>query len=330
MSPFVAAGANPHVTVFIPTWNGGPLFEEVLRELKAQETPFDFEILCIDSGSTDGTVERIERHGLRLIRIPNHEFNHGLTRNRAIREARGELVVLTVQDATPASRDWLVTMVSNFADPEVAGVYCNQLPRPDCSPFLRARLANWVKGGGTPIVRRVASPEVFWKELSPLDRYWAIAFDNVASVVRRSIALRHPFQERRFGEDVTWAKGAVLAGFKIVMEPRVAVVHSHRNSVWYEFRRAYLDNQNLHDLVGIRFVKTLREVAQYSALSARQLFEVVWSDATLGLPERLLWTLRVIPFAFTQNLGQYLGALSNVHGRRGLWKLWDRVAGRGV
>lgn len=325
--PFDQHCANPHATVFIPTWNGGDLFEEVLQGLVSQETPFPYEILAIDSGSRDGTVERLKRYGVRLLEIPNREFNHGLTRNRAIQEARGGIVLLTVQDATPASDDWLATIVSNFSDPEVAGVYTHQIPRPGCNPFLRIRLRNWVRAGERPIVRSVVSPEEFWK-LKPRDRFQAIAFDNVASAVRRSVALEHPFVKRSFGEDVTWAKSAVLAGYKIVMEPRVAVIHSHDNSILYEFRRVYMDHQNLHDLVGLHAVPTLRTVFQFSASYTRALFRDLWfEEKDLGFADRILWTLRIIPYAFTQNLGQYLGVQSNLQGHRGIWRYLDGLMG---
>lgn len=324
--PFIAAdsGQAPQVTVFVPTWNAGPLLDEVLREIRAQETAFPFELLAIDSGSRDGTLELLAGHGARVIAIPNSEFNHGLTRNRAVKEARGDVVVLTVQDATPAGRDWLATMVAHFSDPEVAGVYCHQVPRPDCSPLLRDRLKSWVRGEGEPSVRQVASAEAFWA-MHPTDRWRTAAFDNVASAVRRSFALEHPFQRRQFGEDVTWAKGAILAGRKIVMEPRVAVVHSHRNSIWYEFKRAYLDHQNINDLFGTRLAPRLRNVFEYTAGATRHLWRVVGEDPTLSLGRRLLWWMKVVPFAFTQNLGQYLGPLSNARGRKGLWQWWDRV-----
>ena len=318
------SGAPPSVTVFIPTWNGGPLFDEVLTEICAQETSFPFEVLAIDSGSRDGTLDLLAKHRVRVIRIPNSEFNHGLTRNRAVKEARGEIVVLTVQDATPATRDWLQTMVMNFEDPEVAGVYCHQVPRPDCSPFLKDRLKAWVRGGGKPSVRQVPTPDAFWA-LHPTQRFLTAAFDNVASAVRRSFALDHQFQRRQFGEDVTWARGAILAGKKIVMEPRVAVIHSHQNSIWYEFKRAYLDHQNLNDLFGLRLMPRLRDVFSFTAFATRNLWRVVSDDTTLTPGQRLAWRAKVIPFAFTQNLGQYLGPMSNIQGRRGLWALWDRI-----
>ena len=330
MSPLDQDHSAPKATVFIPTWNGGDLFEDVLCALETQETSFPYEILAIDSGSKDGTLGRLEKHGIRTIRIPNSEFDHGLTRNRAVLEARGEIIVLTVQDATPSSKQWLAGMVAHFKDPEVAGVYCHQIPRDDCNPFLRERLKDWVPGGGTPEVRQVRSSEAFWSELDHIERWRTIAFDNVASAVRRSLALELPFPKRRFGEDVTWAKQAILAGKKIVMDPRIAVIHSHNNSIWYEFKRAYLDHQNVNNLVGLRLAPRLRNVVEYAAAQSRELFRVVWQDGTLTFLQRCLWSLKVIPFSVTQNLGQYLGPLSNAQGRGGLWRIWDWIVQRGV
>ena len=328
--PLDPDSANPKVTVFVPSYNGGLLFEEVLYELERQETPWPYEILVIDSGSKDGTVERLERHPIRLVRIPNHEFDHGATRNRAVELARGEIVLFTVQDATPRSRHWMATMVEHFSDPEVAGVYTHQIPRPNCNPFLMDRLKGWVQGGGEPEERQVASPEEFWTELDHIQRWRTIAFDNVSSAVRRSTALELPFPRRRFGEDVTWAKSAILAGYKIIMEPRVAVTHSHDNSIWYEFKRAYLDHQNVNNLVGLDLAPRFRDVLSHSAAQANHLFGVVHRDERLGFLAMRCWELKAILFAFTQNLGQHLGPLSNKQRHQGLWKLWDRIMGRGV
>ena len=61
----------------------------------------------IDSGSTDGTVEYLRQRGVRVIEIPNAEFNHGATRNLGVAEARSEIVALVTQDACPADDRWL-------------------------------------------------------------------------------------------------------------------------------------------------------------------------------------------------------------------------------
>ena len=80
---------KPAVTLLIPSWNGAKEFPEILSRMLDQKLDRTFEVLVIDSGSTDGTVEILRPHAVRLIEIPNSELNHRLTRNRGILEAPG-------------------------------------------------------------------------------------------------------------------------------------------------------------------------------------------------------------------------------------------------
>jgi rhamnosyltransferase len=325
----VGRDGGPYATVFIPTWNGGPLFETVLDKVLAQKTSFPFEVLVIDSGSRDGTVEVVRRRPqVRLIEIPNTEFNHGLTRNRAVREARGEIVALLTQDAEPYDDGWLERLVANFDDPRVAGAYCHQHPRPDCNPFQRDRLKGWTKEAGAPEVRELADPAA-WDGMHPFERFRLCAFDDVASCVRKSVMDAVPFAKRQFGEDVEWCRRAILAGHRIVMDPGAVVVHSHDSPVMYEFKRVYLDHQNLYDLFGVHTIPRAWMVAWFSTRYFLSLLPAVWrDDRSLGY--RLLWTLKLPLYAFTQNLAQYWGAKSVRWKREGRLEWFDRLLRRAV
>ncbi|MEZ5988830.1 MAG: glycosyltransferase [Planctomycetota bacterium] len=303
------SGARPGVTLFMPTWNAGPEFPGIFARMASQELDRPFEILVIDSGSRDGTVEFLERQDVRLIRIPNTEFNHGLTRNRGIQEARGDIVVLATQDARPFDEHWMQRLVDCYEDPEVAGAYSRQLPRPDANPFIKDRLSSWAAAGEEPRVQRVGSREEF-EALPPLEKLARVAFDNVSSSVRRSVALEVPFRERQFGEDLDWGHRAVLAGHKVVFEPRSKVVHSHNNSIWYEFKRVYLDHQNLNRIFGVQTVARWRDVLTCGVHATGHLFKVVERERGLGPLGKLLWWLKAAPFGFSQNLAQFLGARS--------------------
>jgi|GEM_PF-332176 glycosyltransferase involved in cell wall biosynthesis len=321
--------ATPYATVFIPTWNGGQQFQGVLRKVMAQKTDFDYEVLIIDSGSRDGTLNFIRQfQDIRLIEIPNTEFNHGLTRNRAVREARGEIVALLTHDAEPLDEHWLQRLVDNFDDPDVAGAYCHQLPREDCNPFQRERLQGWTAGSGTPQRKRLADRSR-WESMHPFERYQLIAFDDVASCVRKAVMDEVPFEKRQFGEDVAWGKAAILAGHVIVMDPRSVVIHSHNKPIWYEFKRVYLDHQNLFALTGLHCIPTMLFMWRCTFVATAHLSKVVWRDPTSFL-YRLSWLLRVPWYAFTQNLAQYLGAKSLLKERKGFWGWLDRKLRRGV
>lgn len=305
----------PAVTLFLPTRNAGAEFPEIFALMQAQRLDRPFEILVIDSGSTDGTVEFLRRQPVRLIEIPHREFNHGGTRNRGIREARGEIVVLATQDARPANLEWMQRLVDRFDDPRVAGAYSRQLPRADANPFIRDRLLSWAASGDTPRLQSVPSREAF-EALSPRERMQCIAFDNVSSSVRRSVALQTPFRECAFGEDVDWAYRVILQGYGLAFEPRSAVMHSHDRSLREEFERVYLDHENLHRLVGLHTVPRWRDVLSCTLAAAGHLAGVVARDPALGPAAKLAWWARVVPYSLAQNLAQFLGARAGARDAR--------------
>ena len=305
--------SGPLVSLVLPTWNAGPEFPEILAAMLDQEIPGEMEVVVIDSGSTDGTVEFLRQQPVRLIEIPNQDFNHGLTRNLGIQEAKGEIVALTVQDARPADRHWLRRLLECYEDPEVVGAYSCQVPRPDANPFIKERLSHWAAGQAEPRVQAVESLEAF-ESLAPLEKLSQVAFDNVSSSVRRRVALEIPFRRRQFGEDLDWAHRAILAGHKIVFEPRSRVIHSHNNSIWYEFKRVYLDHQNLHRLFGVATVPNWRDVITCTRLGGRHLRQVVEQDPELAPSDKIWWKAKALPFSLGQNLGQYLGV-------RSVWRL---------
>src|SRR5262245_58911182 len=98
------------VSVVIPVLNGGGVLEEALTVIRGQEGDFSLEILCLDSGSGDGSREICARQGARVIDVPPGTFNHGATRNQGIALSSGEFVVSLLQDAVPVGTNWLATL----------------------------------------------------------------------------------------------------------------------------------------------------------------------------------------------------------------------------
>lgn len=85
--------SSPLVTVIVSCYNHGPYIEECIKSILAQTYP-DIELLVVDDGSTDDSVERLQRlqkkHGFDL----KIQANQGLTRtlNDTIARARGSLI----------------------------------------------------------------------------------------------------------------------------------------------------------------------------------------------------------------------------------------------
>jgi rhamnosyltransferase len=303
----------PLVSVALLTRNGEATLPAVLDALARQRADFAFEILAIDSGSTDGTVRLLERSVQRLLTIPPTEFNHGLTRNLAIEQAAGALVVLLVQDAIPAADDWLDRLTAPLRrDPSVAGAFCRQKARRDASALSRTMLESWVAGGSQSRSVRLTPAE--YHALAPYARLVTCAFDNVCSCIRRAVWSTIPFVETTIAEDLDWAKSVLLAGYQIDFVADAAVEHSHNRSSTYEFARTYLLHRRLFELFELRTIPSLSGLCRAVASSSRQYFK--WDREATRHGARSVGMARALALGIAWPLGQYLGGLSAAKG----WK----------
>ncbi|MFH1176798.1 MAG: glycosyltransferase, partial [Acidobacteriota bacterium] len=312
-------GAAAEVSVVIPTFNGVATLSHLLTALERQQTQLAWETVAVDSGSTDGTLALLDGRVSRVLRVPRAEFDHGLTRNLGIREARGELVVLLVQDAIPASPDWLEQLARPLLeDPALAGTFARQLPRPDASRLTRHNLARWVAAGEEPRTSRVSGTAAF-DALTPLERLELCAFDDVCSCIRRSVWEIHPIPQAAFAEDIDWAREVLLAGHALAFIPAAAVVHSHERSARYELARTRAGHYRLYELLGLRTIPTLRHLLRSFAVTlADHLRCLRVGEGPRPGPREVA---RALALAFAWPLGQYLGARAAARGQS--------LAGRG-
>ena len=299
------------IAIVMPTCNAGPGLDGVLSAIRAQVGPFQSEIVAIDSGSTDGTVDRLKRQGGRVLSVAAGEFNHGKTRNDALREIDGEYAVLLVQDAIPASSTWLATLVHPLLDdPSIAGTFARQVPRASASRVTAHYLARWVAAAPEPRTVGPLTREVF-ERMSPADRHSACAFDNVCSCIRLSVWNDHPFPATPIGEDLEWARDVLLAGYKLSYVPDAVVEHSHERSIAYELQRTYLVHQRLEALFGFTTVPTIGSLV-------RSIATTVPANARMAADEpsrRVRAVLRGAALGIAQPIGQYLGARAAREGR---------------
>jgi len=111
---------TPKVTAVIPTLNCATLLEKCLRSLKMQE-PRDhpIEILVVDSGSDDGTLEVAGRFGARVIQAPRIPENQEYQKGMGIMEAQGDMVLLVDSDNALPDPGWLnrrLTLLESHPD----------------------------------------------------------------------------------------------------------------------------------------------------------------------------------------------------------------------
>lgn len=227
-------------SVVIPVKNGGALLERVLAAVTGQRAPWPYEILVIDSGSTDDSVEIVRSFDrVRLHTIDPEEFGHGRTRNLGASLTRGEYIAYLTQDALPADTNWLCELVQAMeADPDIAGAFGRHLPYPGSSPLTARELLEHFAGfGAVNTVYRIEDPQRYRQDQGY--RQWLHFFSNNNACLRRSVWERIPFPDVDFAEDQLWAKAVLEAGYAKVYVPRACVYHSHDFGVVETFRRAF-------------------------------------------------------------------------------------------
>ena len=235
------------VSIIILAKNAGTLFKEVLAGLFACAGIDEAEIILIDSGSEDLTLDYAARYPqIRVHQIPLGDFGHGRTRNLGAKQAKGDILVYLVQDATPATADFLTRLVAPLADPRVAAAYGRQLPRASTNPiekfFLQTTYPN------LPQMRHLHS--------SGEGTLRSIFFSNVCSAIRRCVWEQVPFDENLImSEDQQWAKDILRKGYAIAYEPAAVVFHSHNYGLRIIFQRNFDSGYSLTGVVTDSFLQ---------------------------------------------------------------------------
>lgn len=243
--------AKPSISVIIPTFNAGKRFRIALQRILEQQIALPFELIVVDSGSSDETLRICSEFPVRLLQVARRSFHHSDTRNWAIAQAMGDYIVLTVQDAIPADVNWLARLVVPLTeDGRVAGAYGRQMAWPEHEQLVQRYHEVW-HGDKERVVQDLAGREIVNVPIS--ERQRLARFDNVTSCIRRDVWERIPFPAVRYGEDFAWAWEVLQQGYRLIYEPDAAVWHSHQRGLWHGFRRSYLLGDALCRVFGSTF-----------------------------------------------------------------------------
>lgn len=216
-------------TVVIPTFNGDIYIRQILQALYEQEFEGSFEILVIDSGSTDNTLEILnEFPDVRLHLIANEDFGHGKTRNLAAQLSRGTYVAYLTHDAIPSHKNWLKEILLPL-DPNGIGavaVLGKQIPRANCSPLLKYEIEGVFAGFGPDFGTTIFYKDEFATSEQQID---ALSFySDVNSATRRDFLLDViPYQDVPYSEDMAFGREVIDAGYRKAYAPRASVEHSN-------------------------------------------------------------------------------------------------------
>lgn len=206
MSPLMDAKA----LIVIRTKNEEQYLGDTLDAVFDQDER-DFQVVIVDSGSTDSTLSIARRYHADILEIKPEEFTYGSALNRGISRASSEFVVCLSAHATPVDECWLSFLLKGFRNPRVAGVYGRQVPRSNANPLelLGMRISG------------VTSSKPRWQRYN-------MHFSNANGAIRRHLWELCPFDESlAYAEDFAWARQMQRWDYLIAYEPQAAAYHSH-------------------------------------------------------------------------------------------------------
>jgi glycosyltransferase involved in cell wall biosynthesis/SAM-dependent methyltransferase len=240
-----------NVSVIIPTKNAGPDFEFVLEKIKNQKGIKNIEIIIVDSGSTDTTIEIAKKYNCKIFSIRSEDFNHGLTRNYGAQQASGEFIVFLVQDAIPVGEYWLYNMVKTLLEEsKIAAVTCRQVPRSDADLFAGFILWSHYKS-----LKRtqnaIYSCASHFNELSPVEKRIFAGIEDTCCMMRKQIFDKFKFRDIKYAEDIDIGIRFLESGYKTAFEFSTGVIHSHNRNSAYFFKRSFIDVIVLDSLLDI-------------------------------------------------------------------------------
>lgn len=214
---------TPFVSIVMRSYNEAWALQHTLPALAAQ-THRDWELIVIDSGSTDGSQELIRAaKPAHFVQISPQEYVPGRVLNQGMRLARAEQVLFLNADATPQCPNWLHSLAEALTDPTVAACFGRQIPRPDCQAVFAA---DYERCFGP--MRESAT--------------WEHFFSMVSSGLRKDIWAQRGFREDlQYAEDDEYTRWCRAQGYHIRYVPQAVVMHSHNYTAQQAARRSYGD-----------------------------------------------------------------------------------------
>lgn len=225
-------GVPPRISVAVRLKNECKFLPALIASLQKQTIFWDCELVFLDSGSTDGSIEYLRRCADKIYAIDPVEFQFGRSCNQIISQCETPYIVLLSAHVVVAEADALEVAVRSLeADTQLAAVYLRQkaegIQNKDFSPyeslFLKKRF---------PVLNQ---------EMDEASMPVPAPISNAAAVIRRLTWQQTAFPEVQASEDVLWAKLIVKQGLKVLYLGERSIVHNHCESADQIYRRVRIN-----------------------------------------------------------------------------------------
>ena len=207
------------ISIVIRAFNEEKHIGRLLFGIRQQTLKDEVEVILVDSGSTDGTLEVAARFPVKVVHIQPEDFTFGRSLNHGIAASSGDVVVIISAHCYPVYPDWLAQLTQPFEKEEVALAYGRQI------------------GGEANHYSEHQIFRYYFPEHSVPAQGQPYAH-NANCAIRRELWEEHPYDEALTGlEDLAWSSWARETGFTITYAAEAVVVHNHEETFKQVYKR---------------------------------------------------------------------------------------------
>lgn len=211
------------VSIIMRTKNSADVLFQTLQALFSQNFK-NFELIVVDSSSTDDTEEIAKEFSCEFVRIEAGDYFPGKVLNGELRKLSAPLIVFLNSDTvllTPHSLDYLL---ESFDDPRVVAAFGRQVPRPEALPWVKRQYALCFPEKGEP---------------PP----W-VTFSLPFAGMRRCVWEKRHFYTWAWGsEDSEWGQWAKTQDYTVSYVPNALCMHSHNYSLKQLYGRKFIEGE---------------------------------------------------------------------------------------
>ncbi|MCX8042510.1 MAG: glycosyltransferase [Desulfobacterota bacterium] len=218
-------------SVIIRSYNEEKHLQRLLDGVFSQQFAGGYEVILVDSGSNDRTLQIAAAYPVRTVHIKKEYFSFGYSLNQGIKASSGEYCAFISAHCYPANNRWLTTLLEPFRDEKIALVYGRQIGNH---------------------VTKYSEKQIFAKWFPPesVQRQHSSFCNNANAAIRRKLWEQEPFNEALTGlEDLAWAQRMIERGYFLAYNADAVIYHVHEETYAQIFNRYKREAITLHSIL---------------------------------------------------------------------------------
>lgn len=235
---------RPLCSIVIRAFNEDKHIGKLFSGIQVQQYP-EKEIILVDSGSSDKTLQIASEYPVKVVHISSSDFTFGRALNRGIAATSGDFIVIISAHCYPVYPDWLDALLEPFVDGQVAVSYGKQ------------------RGADSNHYSEHQFFRTYFPDISQPNQGQPFTH-NANAAIRKSLWEFHPYDEQLTGlEDLAWSSWAKEEGYKVAYMAEAEIIHIHEETF-----------QQVHNRYK-REAIAMKQILPESKFSLRNLFSML-------------------------------------------------------